>query len=96
VHRGLALAVPAPRQAKPGCLIACHAHTPQAMDYAEAKEMVRELEQHPGLVAQIVPSPVTLPYDATIQHVIKYVHIFSVCLRFGAWLGWRCRAGTSA
>ena len=38
-----------------------------AMDAQEALEMVAEARAHPHLVAQIVPSPMTLAFDATIQ-----------------------------
>ena len=44
----------------------------QAMDAKEAHEMLRVSRQNPGLVVQIVPSPFTLPYDATIRDIIRY------------------------
>lgn len=37
-----------------------------ARDLAEAQAMLSELRKHPQLVAQIVPAPFSLPFDATI------------------------------
>ena len=37
------------------------------MDAGEACEMLEASRCRPHLVAQIVPSPVTLPFDAAIQ-----------------------------
>ena len=42
-----------------------------AMDAAEAKEMLAAAQRHPGQVTQIVPSPMTLQYDATIQRLVR-------------------------
>lgn len=33
--------------------------------------MLAESQRHPKLVAQIVPSPYTLPYDRTIWELIR-------------------------
>ena len=49
----------------------------QAMNAAEAHEMLRASLQHPHLVAQLVPSPITLPWDAAVQDI----------LRSGRWVG---------
>lgn len=43
------------------------------MNYAEAKEMLREAQRRPSLVSQIVPSPYTLAYDDTIRHIVACV-----------------------
>jgi len=37
-----------------------------ARDLAEAQTMLAESEKHPQLVAQIVPAPFSLPFDATV------------------------------
>ncbi|MBA4137086.1 MAG: gfo/Idh/MocA family oxidoreductase [Opitutus sp.] len=37
-----------------------------ARDFAEARAMLAEAERHPELVAQIVPAPFSLPFDATV------------------------------
>lgn len=37
-----------------------------ARDLAEARAMLAEARRHPRLVAQIVPAPFTLPFDATV------------------------------
>ena len=42
-----------------------------AMNAKEAHHMLDVSRQHPDLIAQIVPSPYTLPYDATIQDIIQ-------------------------
>ncbi len=42
-----------------------------AMNAAEARIMWETSEAHPSLVAQIVPSPFTLPFDQTIQEIIR-------------------------
>eukprot|EP01052_Picozoa_sp_SAG31_P023132 SAG31_NODE_1884_length_6996_cov_4.386835_4_plen_249_part_00 len=42
-----------------------------AMDAAEAHEMLAIAKRHPSLVAQIVPSPMTLKFDATIKRLLK-------------------------
>lgn len=72
-----------------------------AMDAWEAKEMLDVARQHPNLVAQIVPSPMTLAYDATIQDIVKsgklgrltYISVRGVGQGFpdppGALLHWR-------
>ncbi len=52
----------------PDCV---HVLRAQAMDAREAHEMLRVWRQNPGLVAQIVPSPITLPYDSHIQDIIR-------------------------
>lgn len=41
-----------------------------AMNAAEARQMLRVSRMHPELVAQIVPSPMTLGVDATIQRLL--------------------------
>ena len=43
----------------------------QAMDAAEAREMLQVSQGHPNLVTQVVPSPLTSPWDATIQQIIQ-------------------------
>ena len=43
----------------------------QAMNASEAKEMYNASLRHPGLVTQVVPSPITFEYDATIQDIVK-------------------------
>ncbi len=42
-----------------------------AMDASEAKEMLAAAQNHPSQVTQIVPSPMTLQYDATIQRLVR-------------------------
>lgn len=42
-----------------------------ARDLAEAQQMMTAAEAHPDLVAQIVPVPFTLNYDATIRQMLK-------------------------
>ena len=44
---------------------------PQAMNAAEAHAMLAAQRRHPHLVAQIVPSPFTLPWDATVQDILR-------------------------
>lgn len=65
----------------------CPYITSQAMDASEAHEMLEASRRNPGLVAQIVPSPMTLPFDATIQvgrgWVVGIMH-------WVGWLGRRC------
>lgn len=46
-------------------------HLLQALNAREAKEMLDVSRQYPKLVAQIVPSPITFEYDATISNIIK-------------------------
>ena len=41
------------------------------MNAREAKEMLDVSRQYPDLVAQVVPSPITFEYDATISNIIK-------------------------
>lgn len=41
-----------------------------AMNAAEAQSMCDEANRHPELVTQIVPSPFTLKWDATIQQIL--------------------------
>ena len=43
----------------------------QAINAIEAREMLRASENRPHLVTQVVPSPITLTWDATIQQIIK-------------------------
>lgn len=33
--------------------------------------MLAALRRRPGLVAQLVPSPITLPWDAAIQDILR-------------------------
>lgn len=42
-----------------------------AMNAEEARLMLRSLRAHPGLVGQIVPSPMTLDIDATIARMLR-------------------------
>ncbi|EIE27170.1 hypothetical protein COCSUDRAFT_64103 [Coccomyxa subellipsoidea C-169] len=42
-----------------------------AMNAAEARELYQESLRHPHLVTQVVPSPITFKYDATIQDIIQ-------------------------
>ncbi|KAK9907419.1 hypothetical protein WJX75_003268 [Coccomyxa subellipsoidea] len=42
-----------------------------AMNAAEARELYQESLKQPHLVTQVVPSPVTFKYDATIQDIIQ-------------------------
>lgn len=42
-----------------------------ACDLAEAKAMCEAARVHPGLVAQIVPAPFSLDFDATIREVLR-------------------------
>ena len=41
------------------------------MNASEAREMHQASLRHPGLVTQVVPSPLTFQYDATIQDIVK-------------------------
>jgi len=41
------------------------------MDACEAKEMYQASLRHPDLVTQVVPSPLTFEFDATIQDIVK-------------------------
>jgi predicted dehydrogenase len=42
-----------------------------ARNLAEAEMMLEESRQHPELVAQIVPAPMSLPFDATIIELLE-------------------------
>ena len=42
-----------------------------ARNMAEAEMMIEESRQHPQLVAQIVPAPMSLPFDATIIDLLQ-------------------------
>ena len=42
-----------------------------AMNASEAREMLSTSVQHPHLVAQVVPSPITLGVDQTIKHLLE-------------------------
>ncbi len=42
-----------------------------AMNAAEARAMWETSKMHPSVVAQIVPSPFTLPFDQTIQEMVR-------------------------
>jgi predicted dehydrogenase len=42
-----------------------------AMNASEAWEMLRVSQAHPNLVTQVVPSPITFEWDATIADIIK-------------------------
>ena len=41
-----------------------------AMNATEAEQMLAESQQHPDLICQIVPSPMTLKWDKTIQRLL--------------------------
>ena len=41
------------------------------MNASEAKEMYNATLRHPNLVTQVVPSPLTFEFDATIQDIVK-------------------------
>lgn len=41
------------------------------MNAQEAREMLKASQAQPRLVTQIVPSPITFTWDATIQQIIK-------------------------
>lgn len=41
------------------------------MNAREAHEMLAASRRQPHLVAQVVPSPFTLPFDATIQDILR-------------------------
>ena len=43
----------------------------QAMNASEAREMYQASLRHSHLVTQVVPSPLTFAYDATIQDIIR-------------------------
>lgn len=43
----------------------------QAMNAQEAREMLKASLQKPRLVTQVVPSPITFAWDATIQQIIQ-------------------------
>ncbi|DBA94701.1 TPA: hypothetical protein ACH3X1_002262 [Trebouxia sp. C0004] len=42
-----------------------------AMNAQQAREMLKASQQKPNLVAQVVPSPITFTWDATIQRIIQ-------------------------
>jgi predicted dehydrogenase len=42
-----------------------------ARNLAEAELMLEEARAHPGLVAQIVPAPMSLPFDATVAELLQ-------------------------
>jgi hypothetical protein len=42
-----------------------------AMNASEARAMLATARRHPTLVAQLVPSPITLAFDATIQDILR-------------------------
>ncbi|PRW20167.1 Oxidoreductase NAD-binding Rossmann fold [Chlorella sorokiniana] len=78
-----------------------------AMDAKEAHQMLAASRRQPRLVAQIVPSPFTLPFDATIQDILRsgklgqlvYISVRGVARTFadppGAPLHWRQSADYS-
>jgi len=43
----------------------------QAMDAREAREMLQASQENPHLTAMIVPSPASLPWDATLSNILK-------------------------
>ena len=45
--------------------------TSQAMNAQEARDMLQASQAKPQLVAQIVPSPITFTWDATVQQIIR-------------------------
>jgi predicted dehydrogenase len=63
MHRTLLIA-----SLEAGKHVLCEAR--MAMDLAEAHEMLAASQEHPTLVAQIVPAPHTLAFDRTIQGMI--------------------------
>ncbi|KAL4420747.1 hypothetical protein ABPG75_010403 [Micractinium tetrahymenae] len=78
-----------------------------AMDAGEARAMLAVSRRRPHLVAQLVPSPVTLPWDAAVQEIIRsgklgaltYITVRGVSRSFpdapGAPLHWRQNADLS-
>ena len=71
-----------------------------AADLREAEAMLAAAEARPDLVAQIVPSPFSLPFDATIQALLqaealgslrecRLVHLFDAAADSAAPLSWR-------
>ncbi|KAL4451339.1 hypothetical protein ABPG77_009411 [Micractinium sp. CCAP 211/92] len=78
-----------------------------ARDATEARAMLAALRRRPGLVAQLVPSPITLPWDAAIQDILRvgklgaltYITVRGVSRSFpdpaGAPLHWRQNADLS-
>ncbi|WP_269539610.1 Gfo/Idh/MocA family protein [Cerasicoccus fimbriatus] len=75
-----------------------------AMNLDEAKKMIAAAQAKPELVAQIVPAPFTLEYDATIQRLlgelgpirqVRLVHIGGSAADPTAPLTWRQRSDLS-
>ncbi|KAL6772049.1 hypothetical protein ACKKBG_A28760 [Auxenochlorella protothecoides x Auxenochlorella symbiontica] len=64
MHKPLVLAA-----LQAGKHVLCEAR--MALNWGEALEMLEESRRRPPQVAQIVPSPLTLRYDAAIQETIK-------------------------
>jgi predicted dehydrogenase len=63
MHRAVTLAA-----LRAGKHVLCEAR--MAMDAAEAREMLASARDHPELITQIVPSPLTLRWDRTIRRVL--------------------------
>ena len=66
----------------------------QAMNLREAREMLAASQERPDLIAQIVPSPLTLHFDNTIQNIIYqgcnlgdllYIQVILVLIFLGIW-----------
>ena len=59
--------------------------------------MLAESRGHPHLITQIVPSPITLPYDSSIQDIIgsgQLGEILHVEVGFGVPMSWRTQAAS--
>ena len=58
----------------------------QAMNAAQAREMLAASQQRPHLTTMIVPSPVTFRYDKTISNILKagslgslvYIEVYTI------------------
>lgn len=46
-----------------------------AADTAQAEAMLAEAQRHPGLVAQIVPAPLSLPMDGMVRELVAGGHL---------------------
>lgn len=52
-------------------LSCCLGPAAQAMNAAEARAMLAASMRRPDLTAQLVPSPITLPWDAAVQDIVR-------------------------